>query len=88
MEAVKETPTMLLVSDRLRAAGLGTLEHYLASARKRQKDGIPESTWDDIAFEIRTVTGVRVVRESARMWADRYGLLEAGKPDVEEPAQV
>jgi hypothetical protein len=34
------------------------------------------ATWDDLAFWIRTVTGKRVVRESVRNWASRYGIQE------------
>ena len=69
-----ETPTMQLVSDRLQRSKARTnLEAFLKAARAKTEDHKPE-TWDDIAFEIRSHTGTRVVRESVRSWAIRYGI--------------
>ena len=82
MERPVETAKMQLVSLKLEAAGKGTLRDYLAKAREVQEDSLPRATWDDIAFDLWTQTEVKVVRESVRMWAEKYGLLEQPKAEV------
>jgi hypothetical protein len=75
-----ETPTMALVSERLQHKVGKDLKTYLTEARNEQVDQgdgtMARATWDDVAFNIRTVTGMRVVRESVRNWAQRYGIKE------------
>jgi hypothetical protein len=73
-----ETPTMQMISERLKNTDGRDLRTYLEQRRAEmvdQGDGTQvRATWDDLAFWIRTVTGKRVVRESVRNWADRYGI--------------
>ena len=77
-----ETPTMTLVSERLQRSKVRKdLETYLREARTQIErdpqagaEGAQRLTWDDVAFEIRKHTDVRVVRESVRSWALRYGI--------------
>lgn len=75
---------MKLVSERLQRSKLHKdLKTYLADARTKVEKapqagakGTPRLTWDDVAFELRSITGERVVRESARTWALRYAVAE------------
>lgn len=98
-----ETPTMQMISERLKNTDGRDLRTYLEEKRHEMVDlgdGTKvRATWDDLAFWIRTVTGKRVVRESVRNWADRYGIQEPphdygvdpenmpdGDPVAQEPA--
>lgn len=87
-----ETPTMTLVSTLLQAKVNKDLETFLREARERTARGEDRDTWDDVAFNLRTITGVRVVRESTRNWAQRYGIKEPehdyGVDQEAEPAAV
>jgi hypothetical protein len=73
MAKTDATAGMKLVDVLLREKGKGSLLHFLTVARKRV-DGRPVKTWDDVAFEIRTLTGEKAVRESVRQWAIRLGV--------------
>lgn len=73
-----ETARMQLVSALLKSATGETLREYLARAVTGEvelSDGTKvQATWDDLAFDIRTATGERVVRETVSNWATRYGI--------------
>lgn len=83
----RDTPTMRLVAELLRQEGHESLREYLEWARTQTNEDGTKWTWDDIAFDVRTKTGQRVVRESIRQWADRYGLLPAKAEGEDTPAE-
>jgi len=78
--APTESRTMQVVSLKLQAAVGKNLKEFLTEKRGATVDlgdGTKvRATWDDVAFWIREATGERVVRESARNWAQRYGIPE------------
>jgi hypothetical protein len=73
MEKRIETDRMTLVSERLKDKEGLDLRAFIERERTAGGDG---ATWDDIAFNIRTITGMRITRESARGWGTRYGIPE------------
>lgn len=98
----RDTPTMRLTGEMLRhltpvraisvpvlvpTGGYDSLREYLEWARDQLNEDGTKWTWDDIAFDLRVKTGQRIVRESVRQWADRYGLLPAKAEDEETPAE-
>lgn len=88
MARQESTPLMQLADVLLREKGKGGLKQYLETARAKDKEtGRPAKTWDDIAFEIRSETGIKAVRESVRQWAFRLGVETEGD-EKEAPAVV
>ena len=54
--------------------GVG-LRDFLVARRRPSGQNHAETTWDDIAFEVRTLTGQRVARESIINYAREFGLV-------------
>lgn len=74
MADIRMTANMELADLRLHEKTGKTLVQFLKAARKVDpKTGKPQ-TWDDIAFEIRSLIGMRIVRETAINWATRLGV--------------
>jgi hypothetical protein len=76
---VKETPTMRLIDGVLTREHGTTLRDFIANARATTpaKGKTPAKTalpYDDIAHALWNMTGTKVVRESVRDWAIRYGV--------------
>lgn len=71
------TPNMELTDLLLREKTGKSLAQTIRHARRvNAATGKPTETWDDIAFEIRTVTGRSAVRESVINWATRLGVVD------------
>lgn len=94
-----ETPTMRVVSALLeKSRARQDLRTYLTGGvremvERRKSDTHPRVTWDDLVFEIRLLTGgrdrytgERVVRESVRSWALRYGITDPTPAEADEEA--
>ncbi len=90
MAAIKrvESMTMQVFSALIQAKDGRDLKTYLVERSKEQVDlgdgSTTPATWDDLAFWIRELTGRRVVRESVRTWAIRYGIVPDPKAKTDE----
>jgi hypothetical protein len=73
--APRETPTQMLVNRILLEKTGKDLKTFLAE--RRTSTDPAEWGWEDIAFDLRTITGVRpLVRDTVHSWARRYEIPE------------
>lgn len=80
------TSKMRLLDILLRQNANVSLRRFLAQRRKQTASHEPK-TWDDIAHEVRNLTGERVVRETMINYARAHGLApERAIPEAEADA--